>query len=87
MCVLVKRNNPLVRSLKLNFNKEELKMKKLLLNLLVFMAKDVSVLQVSETLGFEIILFEWVIKVNKSFKSSFFFVLLPVLLRHTGKRR
>lgn len=66
MCVLVKRNNPLVRSLKLNFNKEELKMKKLLLNLLVFMAKDVSVLQVSQTLGFEIILFEWVVKVNKS---------------------
>lgn len=50
MCVLVKRHNPLVRSLKLNFNKEELKMKKLLLNLLVFMAKDVSALQVSHTL-------------------------------------
>ncbi|XP_075886424.1 cilia- and flagella-associated protein 69 isoform X2 [Nelusetta ayraudi] len=42
----IKRHNPLVRSLKLNFNKEELKMKKLLLNLLVFMAKDVSALQI-----------------------------------------
>lgn len=51
MCVSVKRHNPLVRNLKLNFNKEELKMKKLLLNLLVFMAKDVSALQVSHTLA------------------------------------
>lgn len=75
MCVLVKRSDPLVRSLKLNFNKEELKMKKLLLNLLVFMAKDFSVLQVSHALGLDIILVEWVAGVNRSC-----FFSLPVLL-------
>lgn len=77
MCVLVKRNDSLVRSLKLNFNKEELKMKKLLLNLLVFMAKDVSVLQVSHILAFGIILLKWV------FKTSFY--LLSMLLDIPGR--
>lgn len=47
--VLVKSHNPLVRNLKLNFSNEDLKMKKLLLNLLVIMSKDLAALQVSHT--------------------------------------
>lgn len=41
-------------------------MKKLLLNLLVFMAKDLSVLQVSHALGLDIVLIEWDAGVNRS---------------------
>ncbi|XP_076611081.1 cilia- and flagella-associated protein 69 [Chaetodon auriga] len=41
----LKSNNPLVRNLKLNFSNEDLKMKKLLLNLLVLMSKDLAALQ------------------------------------------
>ncbi|KAG8004904.1 Cilia-and flagella-associated protein 69 [Nibea albiflora] len=41
----VKGHNALVRDLKLNFSNEELKMKKLLLNLLVLLSKDVAALQ------------------------------------------
>uniref|UniRef100_UPI0037E9BCAF cilia- and flagella-associated protein 69-like n=1 Tax=Semicossyphus pulcher TaxID=241346 RepID=UPI0037E9BCAF len=37
--------NPLVRNLKLNYHNEDLKMKKLLLNLLVLMSKDLAALQ------------------------------------------
>ncbi|XP_045915557.1 cilia- and flagella-associated protein 69-like isoform X2 [Micropterus dolomieu] len=41
----MKSHNPLVRNLKLNFSNEDLKMKKLLLNLLVIMSKDLAALQ------------------------------------------
>ncbi|XP_070778157.1 cilia- and flagella-associated protein 69-like [Enoplosus armatus] len=41
----LKSHNPLVRNLKLNFSNEDLKMKKLLLNLLVLMSKDLAALQ------------------------------------------
>lgn len=47
VCVSVKGHNPLAR----NFSNEELKMKKLLLNLLVLLSKDVAALQVSHTLA------------------------------------
>lgn len=50
-------------------------MKKLLLNLLVFMAKDSSVLQVSHSLGF------YLIPIQICLKS------LSPPLRYTGKRR
>uniref|UniRef100_A0A3B4TZU3 Cilia and flagella associated protein 69 n=1 Tax=Seriola dumerili TaxID=41447 RepID=A0A3B4TZU3_SERDU len=41
----LKTQNPLVRNLKLSYSNEDLKMKKLLLNLLVIMSKDFSALQ------------------------------------------
>ncbi|XP_019963467.2 cilia- and flagella-associated protein 69 isoform X3 [Paralichthys olivaceus] len=41
----LKTHNPLVRNFKLRFNSEDLKMKKLLLNLLVLMSKDLAALQ------------------------------------------
>ncbi|XP_042290926.1 cilia- and flagella-associated protein 69-like isoform X1 [Thunnus maccoyii] len=41
----LKSHNPLVRDLKLTYNNEDLKMKKLLLNLLVLMSKDIAALQ------------------------------------------
>ncbi|KAK9526497.1 hypothetical protein VZT92_015194 [Zoarces viviparus] len=41
----LKSSNPLVRNLKLAYNNEDLKMKKLLLNLLVLMSKDFAALQ------------------------------------------
>lgn len=48
--VIVKNHNPLVRNLKFSYNSEDLKMKKLLLNLLVVMSKSESALQVSHRL-------------------------------------
>lgn len=48
--VLVKSHNPLIRNLKLSYSNEDLKMKKLLLNLLVVMSRDSAALQVSHTL-------------------------------------
>nr|XP_046273935.1 cilia- and flagella-associated protein 69-like isoform X2 [Scatophagus argus] len=42
----LKSHNPLVRNLKLSFNNEDLKMKKLLLNLLVLMSRDLAALQI-----------------------------------------
>lgn len=48
--VLVKSHNPLIRNLKLSYSNEDLKMKKLLLNLLVVMSRDLAALQVSHTL-------------------------------------
>lgn len=47
--VLVKSHNPLLRNLKFSYSNEDLKMKKLLLNLLVVMSKDLTALQVSHT--------------------------------------
>ncbi|XP_028453342.1 cilia- and flagella-associated protein 69 isoform X1 [Perca flavescens] len=41
----MKSHNPLVHNLKLTYNNEDLKMKKLLLNLLVLMSKDLAALQ------------------------------------------
>ncbi|XP_074543190.1 cilia- and flagella-associated protein 69 [Halichoeres trimaculatus] len=41
----LKNQHPMVRNLKLNFGNEDLKMKKLLLNLLVLMSKDLTALQ------------------------------------------
>ncbi|XP_042362598.1 cilia- and flagella-associated protein 69-like [Plectropomus leopardus] len=41
----LKSHHPLVRNLKLSYNQEDLKMKKLLLNLLVLMSKDSAALQ------------------------------------------
>uniref|UniRef100_A0A3Q3JTL8 Cilia- and flagella-associated protein 69 ARM repeats domain-containing protein n=1 Tax=Monopterus albus TaxID=43700 RepID=A0A3Q3JTL8_MONAL len=41
----LKNHNPLVRNFKLSYNSEDLKMKKLLLNLLVVMSKDFAALQ------------------------------------------
>ncbi|XP_040909556.1 cilia- and flagella-associated protein 69-like [Toxotes jaculatrix] len=41
----LKSHNPLVRNFKLSYNNEDLKMKKLLLNLLVLMSKDFAALQ------------------------------------------
>uniref|UniRef100_A0A3Q4BEW3 Cilia- and flagella-associated protein 69 ARM repeats domain-containing protein n=1 Tax=Mola mola TaxID=94237 RepID=A0A3Q4BEW3_MOLML len=41
----VKNHHPLVRNLKPNFSKDDMKRKKLLLNLLVFMSKDLAALQ------------------------------------------
>ncbi|XP_078123509.1 cilia- and flagella-associated protein 69 isoform X2 [Sander vitreus] len=41
----MKSHNPLVHNLKLTYNNEDLKMKKLLLNLLVLMSKDLGALQ------------------------------------------
>ncbi|XP_044028745.1 cilia- and flagella-associated protein 69-like isoform X2 [Siniperca chuatsi] len=41
----MKSHNPLVSNLKLNFSNEDLKMKKLLLNLLVLMSNDLAALQ------------------------------------------
>lgn len=46
----VKTHHPLVRNLKPNFSKDDMKRKKLLLNLLVFMSKDLAALQVGHTL-------------------------------------
>uniref|UniRef100_A0A3Q2VTZ8 Cilia and flagella associated protein 69 n=1 Tax=Haplochromis burtoni TaxID=8153 RepID=A0A3Q2VTZ8_HAPBU len=43
--VLVKSHNPLIRNLKLSYSNEDLKMKKLLLNLLVVMSRDLAALQ------------------------------------------
>ncbi|XP_026156375.1 cilia- and flagella-associated protein 69 isoform X2 [Mastacembelus armatus] len=41
----LRNHNPLVRNLKLSYNNEDLKMKKLLLNLLVLMSRDFAALQ------------------------------------------
>ncbi|XP_037650921.1 cilia- and flagella-associated protein 69-like isoform X1 [Sebastes umbrosus] len=41
----LKSQNPLIRNLKLTYSNEDLKMKKLLLNLLVLMSKDLAALQ------------------------------------------
>ncbi|XP_058475446.1 cilia- and flagella-associated protein 69-like isoform X2 [Solea solea] len=41
----LKSHNPLVRNLKLSYNNEDLKMKKLMLNLLVLMSRDFAALQ------------------------------------------
>ncbi|XP_033950602.1 cilia- and flagella-associated protein 69-like [Pseudochaenichthys georgianus] len=41
----LKSHNPLVSNLKLSYNNEDLKMKKMLLNLLVLMSKDLAALQ------------------------------------------
>ncbi|XP_071378837.1 cilia- and flagella-associated protein 69-like [Centroberyx affinis] len=41
----LKSHNPLVRNLKLTYNNEDFEMKRLLLNLVVFMSKDLSALQ------------------------------------------
>ncbi|XP_034456718.1 cilia- and flagella-associated protein 69-like isoform X2 [Hippoglossus hippoglossus] len=41
----LKTHNPLVRNFKLSYNSEDLKMKKMLLNLLVLMSKDLAALQ------------------------------------------
>ncbi|KAJ8334850.1 hypothetical protein SKAU_G00404890 [Synaphobranchus kaupii] len=41
----IKSHNPLVRNLKLSFNYEDFEMKRLLLNLIVVMSKDISSLQ------------------------------------------
>lgn len=48
--VLVKSHNHSIRNLKLSYSNEDLKMKKLLLNLLVVMSRDLAALQVSHTL-------------------------------------
>ncbi|KAM9340187.1 cilia- and flagella-associated protein 69 [Symphorus nematophorus] len=42
----LKSHNPLVRNVKLNFSNEDLKMKKLLMNLVVLMSKDLAALQI-----------------------------------------
>lgn len=47
--VAVKTLDPLVQNLKLRFNHEDLKMKKMMLNLLVLMSKDLAALQVSHS--------------------------------------
>lgn len=49
---LVKSHNPLVQNLKLSYNNEDFEMKKLLLNLFVVMSKDLSALQVSDSVCF-----------------------------------
>ncbi|XP_056154003.1 cilia- and flagella-associated protein 69-like [Lampris incognitus] len=41
----LKSHNPLVRNLKLSYNNEDFEMKKLLLNLVVFMSKDLSAVE------------------------------------------
>lgn len=48
LCIQVKSHNPLVRNLKLSYNNEDFEMKRLLLNLVVVMSKDLSALQVNE---------------------------------------
>lgn len=45
-CFSVKSHNPLVRNLKLSFNHEDFEMKKLLLNVIVVLSKDLAALQV-----------------------------------------
>lgn len=47
LCFSVKSHNPLVRNLRLSFNHEDFEMKKLLLNVIVVLSKDLSALQVT----------------------------------------
>lgn len=49
LCFLVKSHNPLVRNLKLTFNQEDFEMKKLLLNIMVVLSRDLAALQVRRT--------------------------------------
>lgn len=51
-----------MRNLKLSFSKEDLKMKKLLLNLLVFMSNDLAALQVNHTLIISVIIWLNIVK-------------------------
>uniref|UniRef100_A0A672L7A5 Cilia- and flagella-associated protein 69 ARM repeats domain-containing protein n=1 Tax=Sinocyclocheilus grahami TaxID=75366 RepID=A0A672L7A5_SINGR len=49
LCFSVKSHNPLVRNLKLSFSQEDFEMKKLLLNMIVVLSRDLAALQVRRT--------------------------------------